>query len=156
MSEQRVSDETVAELAVEIPDPVCRVCGGEMVIGRMGGGEPTSWSCAAAVAEWQADGYSSRSEAWGHLRASSYNERRDYTTVNLAFDLQSARARIAALEAVLGFYADSHNYSWGAPGIWSCNSLGDEDHVWDEGERARAALATTTEQDSAQVSGEGE
>ena len=71
------------------------------------------------------------------------------TTDQLALDLQSARARIAALEAVAnGIMADYGDYL-GSMDLGCAEALSDI-------VGRIAALATTTEQDIAQVSGKGE
>lgn len=50
-----LSDHELAALRkryAEVPVPTCRVCGGEMAIGSMGGGMPTVWHCASDEADW--------------------------------------------------------------------------------------------------------
>jgi hypothetical protein len=81
-----------------VPTPTCRVCGGEMAIGSMGGGMPTVWHCASPEADWLGHGektYDSEPHPrYDHWQRSTVEQRihGDSRVIRALDELQRARA----------------------------------------------------------------
>lgn len=80
MSERLTVEELGALRAYYEPPatPACRVCGGEMGIGSMGGGGPTIWHCSSDDADWLSHGERSYGRdphpRYDHWEASTYHQ----------------------------------------------------------------------------------
>jgi hypothetical protein len=87
LMEKDVSEWTTAELIELLTErykptevPPCRVCGGELSIGCIGGGEPTRWACSGQEEDPDRPGYlrwmKGRTPADDHYDKSVFVDRR--------------------------------------------------------------------------------
>jgi hypothetical protein len=87
LMEKGVTEWTVAELIETLTEryeptevPPCRVCGAELSIGSMGGGEPTRWACSGREEDPDRPGYlrwmKGRTPADDHYDKSQFVDRR--------------------------------------------------------------------------------
>lgn len=103
MTTTPLTDEELAVLRERYtPEPVppCRVCGGRLTIGSMGGGNATKWGCATPDAPPLPD-YRFKDEIkdrWFHYRYSSWTQYRDCDSLVIRLVAMVEAARSAALK----------------------------------------------------------